>query len=87
MDGVAEMRTFTIVGFLPEKSQHLDVADRSGLHQFPALITCESEPAFATGREGIHRVMELKDGFLWAGRWPVGGIAICARSWLPLCTD
>ena len=62
VDGVAEMRTFTIVGFLPEKSQHLDVADRSGLNQFPALITCESEPAFATGRVGIHRVMELKDG-------------------------
>ena len=62
VDGVAEARTFTIVGFLPEKSQHLDVVDRSGINQFPAIVTSEAEPAFATGRVGIHRVMKLKDG-------------------------
>lgn len=62
VDGIAEARTFTIVGFLPEKSQNLDVVDRSGLNQFPAMVTSESEPAFATGRVGIHRIMDLKDG-------------------------
>ena len=62
VDGVAEARTFTIVGFLPEKSQHLDVVDKPGVNQFPAIVTCETEPAFATGRVGIHRVIKLKDG-------------------------
>ena len=61
VDGVAEKRSFTIVGFLPEKSQHLDVVDMPGLNQFPAIVTCEAEPAFATGRVGIHRMMGLKD--------------------------
>ena len=62
VDGVAETRTFTIVGFLPERSQNLDVVDHSGLNQFPAIVTCEAEPSFATGRVGIHRIMGLKDG-------------------------
>ena len=62
VDGAAEARTFTIVGFLPEKSQHLDVVDRSGINQFPAIVTAEAEPVFATGRVGIHRIMGLKDG-------------------------
>ena len=62
VDGVAEARTFTIVGFLPEKSQHLDVVDRSGINQFPAIVTSEAEPAFATGRVGVHRVLKLKEG-------------------------
>ncbi|MBE6950002.1 MAG: ABC transporter permease [Ruminococcaceae bacterium] len=62
VDGVAKKRTFTIVGFLPEKSQHLDVVDKPGVNQFPAIITCETEPAFATGRVGIHRVMGLQAG-------------------------
>ena len=61
VDGIAEKRTYTIVGFLPEKSQHLDVVDKPGLNQFPAMITCEQEPAFATGRVGVHRVMTLKE--------------------------
>ena len=62
VDGVAEARTFNIVGFLPEKSQHLDVVDRSGINQFPAIVTSEAEPAFATGRVGVHRVLKLKEG-------------------------
>ena len=61
VDGVPEKRTYTIVGFLPEKSQHLYVVDKTGLNQFPAMITCEEEPAFATGRVGVHRVMTLKE--------------------------
>ena len=68
VDGVAEKRTYTIVGFLPEKSQHLDVVDKPGLNQFPAMITCEQEPSFATGRVGIHRIMTMKkDVALGAG--------------------
>ena len=62
IDGEPEKRTFTIVGFLPEKSQHLDVVDRSGINQFPALMISKAEPAFSTGRVGIHRVMTLKEG-------------------------
>ena len=62
VDGVAETRTFTIVGFLPERSQNLDVVDHSGLNQFPAIVTCDTERAFATGRVGIHRVMGLQAG-------------------------
>lgn len=61
VDGVAETRVYTIVGFLPEKSQHLDVVDKPGLNQFPAIVTCEAEPAFSTGRVGVHRVMTLKE--------------------------
>lgn len=60
VDGVKEVRTFTIVGFLPEKSQHLDVVDKPGLNQFPAIVTSEAEPAFSTGRVGVHLVMTLK---------------------------
>ena len=59
IDGEPEKRTFTIVGFLPEKSQHLDVVDRSGINQFPALMISKAEPAFSTGRVGVHRVMTL----------------------------
>ena len=62
VDGTAEQRTFTIVGVLPEKSEHLDVVDKSGLNQFPGIITCETESAFATGRIGVHRLMGLKEG-------------------------
>lgn len=62
VDGVEESRTFTIVGFLTEKSQHLDVADKPGVNQFPAIITCQTEPAFATRRVGIHRVLGLQGG-------------------------
>ena len=62
IDGEPEKRTFTIVGFLPEKSQHLDVVDRNGINQFPALMISKAEPAFSTGRVGVHRVMTLKDG-------------------------
>lgn len=61
VDGLKEVRTFTIVGFLPEKSQHLDVVDKPGLNQFPAIVTNEAEPAFSTGRVGVHQVMTLKE--------------------------
>ena len=73
VDGVAESRTFTIVGFLPEKSEHLRVVDKAGLKQFPAIVTCPDEPAFATGRVGVHRVMGLKSTVSLADA--------CARFW------
>ena len=73
VDGVAEARTFTIVGFLPEKSEHLSMVDKVGLKQFPALVTSSDEPAFTTGRVGVHRVMGLK---------PTVSLAdACARFW------
>ena len=73
VDGVTEARTFTIVGFLPEKSEHLSMVDKIGLKQFPALVTSSDEPAFATGRVGVHRIMGLK---------PTVSLAdACARFW------
>lgn len=61
VDGTAEKRSFTVVGILPERSQHLYVSDKYGLNQFPAILTCAQEPAFAVGRLGVHYVMGLAD--------------------------
>ena len=61
VDGVSEMRTFTLVGILPERSLHLSVSDNNGLNQFPAILTSPEEPAFAVGRLGVHYLMGLAD--------------------------
>lgn len=59
VDGIAEKRSFTVVGILPERSVHLSMADNGGLNQFPALLLSVQEPAFATGRVGTHYLMGL----------------------------
>ncbi|MBQ9843522.1 MAG: ABC transporter permease [Oscillospiraceae bacterium] len=59
VDGTAERRSFTLVGILPERSVYLGITDHSGLNQFPAIVTHAQEPAFATGRIGIHYLMGL----------------------------
>lgn len=59
VDGVEETRTFTVVGFLPERSEHLTVIDHNGLKQFPAIVTSTNEPVFAVGRLGTHYLMDL----------------------------
>lgn len=59
VDGTPEKRNYTLVGILPERSQHLSISDHDGLSQFPAIITSPEEPLFATGRTGVHHVMKL----------------------------
>lgn len=59
VDGAEETRSYTVVGFLPERSEHLSIIDRSGLSQFPAIITSTDEPGFHVGRVGVHYLMGL----------------------------
>lgn len=59
VDGVEETRYYTLVGFLPERSEHLTVIDHNGLNQFPAILTSVQEPAFSVGRLGTHYIMGL----------------------------
>ena len=59
VDGVEENRVFTVVGFLPERSENLNVIDHNGLNQFPAILTSSQEAAFAVGRLGTHYLMGL----------------------------
>lgn len=62
VDGMEETRSFTLVGFLPERSVHHGMSDRNGLSQFPAIVTSPGEPDFAVGRMGTHYIMGLKHG-------------------------
>lgn len=59
VDGIEETRVFTVVGILPERSEHLNVIDHDGLNQFPGILTDFQEPAFAVGRLGTHYIMGL----------------------------
>lgn len=63
IDGIEEIRQYTLVGFLPERSVHLQRIDYSKIGQFPAILTCAQEPPFATGRTAFHYVLDFgKDG-------------------------
>lgn len=63
IDGVgAETRRFTLVGLLHEQTGALDVTwffstSASAVLRFPALLVSPEEPAFASGRTAVHRVM------------------------------
>ena len=59
VDGTEEVRSFTLVGILPERSIYLSVLDHDGLSQFPAIVTSTQEPSFAVGRVGRHWLMGL----------------------------
>ena len=62
VDGVEEERTFTLVGILAEQSSFLTNSNnsfRSFVTGFPALLVSPSEPAFASGRVALHRLMTL----------------------------
>ena len=59
VDGTEETRNFTVVGFLPERSEYLSIIDRGGLSQFPAIVTSTDEPEFHVGRLGVHYLMGL----------------------------
>ena len=64
IDGVPEERSFTIVGILREQSMYMDGSaattywtSRFDLAHWPAVVVSPQEPAFATGRTAVHRVM------------------------------
>ena len=64
IDGVAEERSFTLVGILHEQSSYMDGSASSNfwssrfeIVHWPAMLVSDQEPAFATGRTAIHRVM------------------------------
>lgn len=59
VDGTEETRQFTVVGFLPEHSVHLEKSDHSGIGYFPAVVTCRQEPAFSSGRVAFHYMMGI----------------------------
>lgn len=65
VDGVAETRTFTLTGLLVDQAAALDLNGSHNLFysngektDFPAIVFCEAEPAFATGRQLVHQVMK-----------------------------
>lgn len=66
IDGVgAETRRFTLVGLLHEQTGALDVTgffstSASAVLRFPALLVSPEEPAFASGRMAVHRVMTTR---------------------------
>lgn len=62
VDGIAETRTFTLVGILQEQSEYLYKSDHNGVSYFPAIVACSTEPNFSSGRVACHRMMGLKDG-------------------------
>lgn len=62
VDGESEMRSFTLVGILPERSVHLEWSAHFNLNHFPAILTSPDEPAFSTGRIARHFVLGLKEG-------------------------
>lgn len=62
VDGAEETRSFTLVGFLPERSVRHGLTDRNGLSRFPAIVTGPQEPAFPIGRVGTHFLMDMKSG-------------------------
>lgn len=61
VDGIAELRTFTIVGVLPDRSEYFNRI-HNGVSFFPSILTCEDEPGFSSGRLAFHYLMELKSG-------------------------
>ena len=62
VDGIAEMRTFTIVGILPERSVYFNKNDHTGVSYFPAILINKDEPGFSSGRMVFHYMMGLKSG-------------------------
>ncbi len=66
INGTQETRSFTVVGFLPERSVYFEVSDHSGLYQMPALVVSAQEPAFAVGRVATHYLLGLREGITLA---------------------
>ncbi len=60
MAGTRERRSYTVVGFLPERTEAYQL-DNLGLSQLPAIVTSPREPGFPVGHLDNHYVMGLKD--------------------------
>ncbi len=59
VDGIPEMRTFILVGFLPERSVHFEHKNFDGLSAVPAVVTSDREPDFTVGRFYTQHMMTL----------------------------
>ena len=69
IDGLEEKRTFILVGILQDQSEYLGVPSHFStsevfVKKFPAMLTSEQEPVFASGRVAIHRTLLTEGGFL-----------------------
>ncbi len=68
VEGVGELRSFTLVGILREKTEYLEMSyggiryTDSTVTKFPSILLSPQEPIFRSGRLAVHRVMSLKKG-------------------------
>ena len=67
VDGVAETKSYTLVGILQNQSNLLDTeflihSSKEFVNRFPAILLSDQEPVFATGRVAVHRIMYGADG-------------------------
>ncbi len=59
MAGTRERRSYTVVGFLPERTEAYQL-DNLGLSQLPAIVTSSGKPDFSVGHLDSHYVMGLR---------------------------
>lgn len=63
VNGIAEARSFTLVGVLNEQTTYLDVTNQymSGrrVMLFPAMLISSDEAPFTTGRLAVHKLLEV----------------------------
>ena len=67
VDGVAESKSYTLVGILQNQSNLLDTeniihSSKEFVNQFPAILLSDQEANFNTGRIAIHRILYGSDG-------------------------
>ena len=67
VDGVAESKSYTLVGILQNQSNLLNTeniihSSKEFVNQFPAILLSDQEPNFASGRVAVHRIMYGDNG-------------------------
>ncbi len=62
IDGNREVRQFTVVGYLPERSVNFTLVDGGCFADFPAIVTCPQE-TFSVGRVATHFLLGLENKF------------------------
>ena len=68
LDGIAEERTYTLVGILTEQSAEMNQSITKGSYadgesmRMPSILLSREEPAFATGRIAVHQLVMLRPG-------------------------
>ena len=67
VDGVAESKSYTLVGILQNQSNLLDTeriinSSKEYVNRFPAILLSDREPDFATGRTAVHRTLYGAEG-------------------------